>query len=612
MTNFKRWATRALCCVALALSVPFALAQDSVAPRELLGSVESIGVFKNGVAAIVERYDVPEAGEYVISTAPQPLHGAFFVQSDATLDARADFGNVELDLADANDFDWTKDLAGQWFQVVLPGETTPKTVRVPFVSKSADNVEQDYALRSNYAPVRALRSGVFLETEEHEMIWLANPGEITKILLPPDALPKKVVRRRSRLRLKITKTPNDQGAVVKISYLTKGLCWAPQYRVTLKDDNTLELTQSALVVNEWRDFSAEKFTLYSGFPRILFKDALSPIDPSVSLASYFASLNGNLGGNYLGASQRGAIVTQQLALNNAVGFDVGTAPTYAIQDGEENADGVDVYAKQVGAKALAKNERALFTLARKDAEYKRVVCWNIADARDANGNLNPANVNSSSELLPSAYARTTAGEAAFEHTNRFVEPWDVIEFNNPLNYPITTGPATTISANDAFIAQDMFYWTNPGEKTLLPITKSLSVKVRSIENERDLAQAQVNFNPTQVDPNNLTDFNWVTNESNWGRFFVFRGINYRIAVYDAEITLINTRKDEVEMRLSRQFTGQELQKSFEGFEPETTQIGYQNSWEQFVNKRCEMKWVTVLEPGETKVLKFSYLRLIRQ
>ena len=585
-----------------------ASAQETNA-TEIQGVVESVGVFKNGVAAIVERFQLPGVGEYVVSTAPQPLHGTFFLESDAVLEASADVGDVELDLADVSDFDWTRDLQGRWFHAVLPGESEPRKVRVPFVSRKNDGVNSELVLRSSYMPIGGLRGGVFLETESNETIWLANPAEITKITLDAASVPDKVVRKKSRLLVKVKSVPDGKDAVVRVSYLTKGLCWAPQYRVNLKDEKTLELEQNGLLINEWRDFSTPNLTLFSGFPRILFKDALSPIDPTVTLAAYFASLSGRNNGD----SFRREVVTQQAVLNNAIGgFDAPDAPSYNIQEGVENYGGVDVYATPVGNKAFAKNERGFFMIARKDVAYKRVVCWNIADGRDVNGNLNPANVNSATEQFASYYGQTTRGESALAHTNRFVEPWDVLEFRNPFNGPITTGPATTTASNGSFLGQDMFYWTNPGELTLLPITKSLSVKVRSVENERDLTQTLNDFAPAQVDPRNFADFNWTSNEENWGRFFTFRGINYRIAVYDAEITLSNTRKEQVEMRVSRQYTGLALKKSFEGFEPDISQIGYENSWERFVNMRCELKWTTVLEPNETRVIKFTYLRLIHQ
>ena len=231
--------------------------------------------------------------------------------------------------------------------------------------------------------------------------------------------------------------------------------------------------------------------------------------------------------------------------------------------------------------------------------------------------------------------------------SRFSEPWDALQFANPFDFPTTTGPATVVDGA-RFLGQNPIYWTNPGETTLLPITKALSVRVRSVENERseyDAAstnEAEPRSNgPENLDglvaeiaaqraagnvanaapkPGNNGELRWKDvqeiRRDLWGRDVRVLpwGNHFRVAVIDAEIEIANNRDEETTVLLSRQFSGVALPESFEGFDepPKMTVIGDGASGyaANRVNRRQEMRWTTTLKPGEKRTLKFSFQTLI--
>ncbi len=644
-------------------------------PVPVVGKIASLGVFKNGIAVVEERFEVPGPGRYATSTPPSPLHGTFFIESDGVVETTSTVDDVEIPISEASEIDWTQDFSGRKVRVVLPGESEPRELRIVPTGRSVDG-ESTSDGASGYAASRlsgafssalspqvvgVARSnvgGVLFATDDGETIWVNDAAEIKVVSTAPGEGPTTVWRKRPQLIFDVK--ASDEGGkkatstTIRLFYLTRGATWAPQYRVRLLDGETLEIEQNAILANEWRSFEETPVALFSGFPQIATRDALSPMSPSVDLNAFFTSLTSGANGA-AGLYARGggaSMLTQQaLTLNAVAPTGSGTGGALGAASGDEASfgDGVDVFAQAVGRKTLAKNDRTLFSVARKTAPYRRVVCWDIADIWDENGRRRDpsAFLNGGAS---SVYGRTTSGENLVANGSRFSEPWDALQFANPFDFPTTTGPATVVDGA-RFLGQNPIYWTNPGEMTLLPITKALSVRVRSVENERsEYDAASTNEGePRSNGPENLDGLvaeiaaeraaGNVANGANvapkpgnngelrwkdvqeirrdlWGRDVRVLpwGNCFRVAVIDAEIEIANNRDEETTVLLSRQFSGVALPESFEGFDepPKITVIGDAASGyaANRVNRRQEMRWTTTLKPGEKRTLKFSFQTLI--
>ena len=206
--------------------------------------------------------------------------------------------------------------------------------------------------------------------------------------------------------------------------------------------------------------------------------------PGATLQAFLSSLSNPGDG---GGFRRSSVLTQQaITLNNAAmggglyGNDMNGNVSISA-DTESVKDGIDVYSQNVGEKTLSKNDRTMFLVDKKAADYKRVVYWRIGSTRTDEYNNLSRNIG---DGVPGSYGRTTSGSNATQMAI-FSEPWDVLEFKNPFDFPITTG-AASVTSGTQFLGQNTLYWTNPGETTILPITKALSVRVMSSELERDL------------------------------------------------------------------------------------------------------------------------------
>ncbi|MBP5620669.1 MAG: hypothetical protein J6X44_01510 [Thermoguttaceae bacterium] len=607
----KRALFSAVALVAALASIP-CFAQNASEPTPLSGKIESIGVFKNGIAVVRERFDAPGVGRYATEAPRSAIHGSFFVQSYAVVDATSTNLETAVDLSEVESIDWTKDFKGCKLQVVLPNETEPRVVRIVAspTNQNVSNPIDPYSARMIPNP-NASANGVLLECEDGKVVWVANPSSLQSVALL-DGAPENFKRVKPSLVFDVQKTSNQaKGATIWVSYLTRGVTWAPQYRVDLLDDETLKIEQNAILINEWRDFDDATIRLYSGYPQIPLQNTNSPMNPSIGMQDFFASLNGAGGAGMYGSNRRSEGYMTQMAItsNSAMGGMARDVGFDANASESSIGDGVDIFAQEIGSKSLKKGDRILFTVGKAEVPYRKSVSWNIFDARDANGR--PVDFNArgmNSEATNNHYAQTTSGEASLEYSNRFPEPWDVLSFNNPFDFPITTGPAVAY-AGGRFLGQNSLFWTNPKEKTVLPITKALSVRVRSIENERifDLQSEQNNLaNPVSqpgefLYPELKKDY--------WGKVINVRGTLYRVAVIDAEITLTNQRDEETRALVSRQFTGVLDPESLKNFDSDPKVIRLAigpNYWAWPTNLQHELQMEITLKPGETKTLKFSY------
>ena len=134
---------------------------------------------------------------------------------------------------------------------------------------------------------------------------------------------------------------------------------------------------------------------------------------------------------------------------------------------------------------------------------------------------------------------------------------------------MTTAPAMIV-ASGRFNGQRLSYWVNPGEETTMHVTKALSVRTRSVEQE---------VKGTRQD------------------LEVYDHRYYRMTV-EGELRANNHRKEAIKLVVRRRFSGELL--SADG-EPKSTLL---EEGVYSVNKRNQLTWNATLKPGEE--LKLVY------
>ena len=82
---------------------------------KLPSPIESVGLFKNGVAVVRRSAEISGPGTYVLEDVPEPIHGTFWVEGDVPVDVQTTMRDVEVPVRAPGNFQ--EELVGQ--KVVL-------------------------------------------------------------------------------------------------------------------------------------------------------------------------------------------------------------------------------------------------------------------------------------------------------------------------------------------------------------------------------------------------------------------------------------------------------------------------------------------------------------
>jgi hypothetical protein len=352
------------------------------------------------------------------------------------------------------------------------------------------------------------------------------------------------------LLLTVGKTDKEPGPIF-VSYLARGMAWAPSYRVDISDPKMLVLEQSAVVRNELTDLKDTEVQLISGFPSVQFANVTSPLSAHTSWETFFQQLNQR---PYSGNPYTGNTVLAQAVANNPVspgGLDLSATPT---------GEGVDLHYQSIGKRTLDAGESLSLNVAKGKAEYERIVEWLVPDTRNESGQY-----------------VGRRGEEGEEETD---SAWDALRFKNPLSFPMTTGPATVV-ADGRFNGERTTFWVNPGEETMLRVNKALSIRTRSLEQE-DVKKSGEDLRDTVH----------------------IGGRTYRKVTIAGELLVSNHRKEEVKVVLRRRFSGELLHADGD---PKSS---LREEGVYSINKRNELLWTFKLPAGEEKKLAYRYWVLV--
>ncbi len=545
---------------ALVFVLPLSVAEEiPVSPH-----VDSVELFKNGVAVVRASFEVKNPGLYRWDEVPRAVHGSFWVESDGAVGIQSTSRMVEeTATVESPTGIIQRDLAGQPVTVklkstagaqepVLSGKVWAIPERSPRRTWDNTALPQFTGAWSGWMNAGSARvetpatTGNFLVLEMpgggRQFLDLSSVASITAD--GPFAPAKQRVEKPVML-FDVTEIPRDGGRM-RISYLTRGLAWAPAYQLDLAETGTLKIRQNAVVRNELLPLQDTEVRLVSGFPNIQFAHVDSPLWAGGSLASFFQQLAQQPGSG-------GPLTSQQLVTYNSARPD----STPSLPDlAEAGNAGDDLHSESIGKRTLAIGDSLSLEVASASSSFERVVEWVVPDPRDGHGR----------------YTRDSSTQASDED-----QPWDALQFRNPFKFPMTTGPAM-VTEGGRFRGQSLSQWVNPGQTTCLRITKALSIRAEYTEAEEEQQRETV----------------WVG------------GNDYRRTKVKGSLLLHNFRGKEVTLSIRSCFSGEMI----EADEKPATRL--RTDGVTSVNPRREVEWTLKLAPGEEKTLSYRYSVLVDQ
>jgi hypothetical protein len=560
VSDAKEIAMRNPWVATIALALLMCWAHSGAAEEHRVESrVVAVGLFKNGLATIRREVKLPGPGTFLVEDAPDPVHGTWWVESEVAVETLAALREVEMPALLGETPDLQRALAGKKVTIYFRDGQIPPVAGIvqelPF-PKGNEAWSRTYEQPADYygwssarvsAPAPATTSRFLLLKWENGISYV-DLGMIA--YLKSEGTAEKVKQRRPVLLL--TVPPDAKAATVTLTYLTKGISWAPSYRLDISDPKTLVLTQGAAIKNEFGDLEETEVQLITGYPSIQFGHVSSLLSSRTGLAGFFGQLSQRFAAGH--ASMRNAVRQQEVAYNGAgdAGLDLSAQPA---------GEGVDLYYHSIGKRSMKEGEALALEVATARGPYERIVEWRVPDTRDEWGRPYDAN--------NYEYQRQ-------QNPERFEDSaWDAVRFKNPLGFPMTTA-AATIMANGRFNGQGMTMFVNNGEQTTLKINKALSVRTRSVEVEEEKDREI----------------------TNWG------GRNFRKVSVKGTLSVNNHRNEEIKVLVRRQFTGELVNADGDPKKILREEGVYS------VNTRRELIWEVTLKPGEEKTLTYQYTVLV--
>lgn len=529
-------------------------------------ALESVGLFKNGLAVVRATFPVSGPGTYRWDKVPRVIHGSFWIESDGEVAIHSTQRLVDVtDESEAPTGTMQRDLAGKEVTVMLktsnstagasfagkvweiPPQSQSRTWDMDYSSLTTQPYNWYYRQPTSVSPPPPPNTGNFLVLQDASGLRrYIDQSSISSVESKGPFGPATRKAERPVLLFNVKKAP-AQGGVVRVSWLTKGLAWMPAYQVDLSDPAKLRIRQNTVVRNESDELADTEIQLISGFPNVRFGAVDSPLWPATSLATFFQQINQSPGAGNPFLSN--GIATQQMAYSN-FSTPNNTAPVADLPERGNASD--DIHYESIGRHSLKPGDSLSVDVAAENTAYERVVEWVVPDGRDESGR--------------------------YQHNNptpRDDMPWDAVRFTNPFKFPMTTAAAMITEAGK-FRGQSQSEWVNPGQRACLRITRALSVQTESSEIEEEGQREIV----------------WIA------------GNDYQRTRVKGTLKAHNFRGQDVTMTIRREFSGKMLEAD------EKPESKLRSEGVTSVNPRRQLDWTIQLPAGQEKELTYRYEVLV--
>ncbi|MFW6171106.1 MAG: hypothetical protein ACODAD_11495 [Planctomycetota bacterium] len=194
--------------------------------RNVESQITSIGLFKNGLAIVQREVPISATGIHVVRDVPVPVHGTFWIESDAMVDTRFTTRMVDAPISEDYGTNLQTDLAGLNVTVLFRDGKTPavsgKVVRIGSAGGESAWDRTDQQQRTPWGfhgePRQSASTDRFLILDTDEGRVFVDTGMIAGLRTKQRT--DRVRRRLPVLLLNVTDM-NKTPATVLITYLTK-------------------------------------------------------------------------------------------------------------------------------------------------------------------------------------------------------------------------------------------------------------------------------------------------------------------------------------------------------------------------------------------------------
>jgi hypothetical protein len=517
--------------------------------------MQRVALFKNGLGMFTAELALPEQGTSFVFRPPVAAsHGTFWVSADpqvrlgslvarkATLDAKVPAMSVAEFLA-AN--------VGRQVSVQMSGEARDTIEgKVVDVKLALPNQPQDAYLPGSPPPGRA---GQLALLETRRGYVAINPQMAQRVALAEGDAGREYVVQRDTVELHGSLLAPAPGRKLTVSWLAKGITWAPSYLVDITDAKQARFTAKAEVINEAADLRAVDVALVTGFPHLRFADVVSPLAMKRDLASFLRDLVS--GSSPQERQPMSNMMVQQQVGAYAYGGEAGQPAMPAFNANMPGAAAEDLFLYPLPKVDLAKGETGYYPLLDALLPYKHVHLWDIPDYLNDQEQYDQGRQQQPVESVV----------------------WHALRLTNSTAIPWTTAPAETVTGGQV-LGQDIIAYTPVGGEATLKITVAVDVKADQAEFERERQRDALNF----------------------------RGWSYDRVTVDGKLSVHNLKPDGVTVEITKLLSG-----DVQATKPEAAAEKLAGGL-RAVNPLNRLRWTLTLKPGEEQQITYAYQVLVRR
>ena len=361
--------------------------------------------------------------------------------------------------------------------------------------------------------------------------------------------------------LEATLSSPKPGDWLSVSYLAKGITWAPSYLIDISDGKQAQLSAKAEVINEAENLKGTHVDLITGFPNLKYADVFSPIGMKTDLAGFLDALSGT------GARPEAManVMTQAVAYKSmgaggamrggaaGAGLSAEPAPSYGAAVAGQTTE--DLFLYPIEDVTLAQGETGYYPLFTETAPYTEFYEWEIPDY------INQSDYYTQSQPQPDQREIV----------------WHSIRLTNTTRVPWTTAPAEILKSGQ-IAGQDVLNYTPANARVTVKITQASSVKAEQTETEVKREQDAV----------------------------VLYGDHFDRVTIQGELRATNYQDKSISLEIKKTVSGEV--KSTEPPAKDTTLAqGLKRT-----NPVHQLTWTISLKPQESQKITYLYQALIRR
>ena len=469
MRRFLSCLSALVCLLAVVRPAP---AQPPADPVSLDTQIRRVALFKNGFGFFIREGELPAASpSAVLGPFAAPSHGTFWVSAApstglTSVVARQVPGQDQVPARDLAEL--LRANVGR--QVTIwpygdPAATISGTI-LSFAPERplSQRPVYPYEMGSPADTSDLLPSGrgqfVLIQTDQG--VVALDAYRIARVDFRSPDIASAFSRESEQVQLRAEFTNPRPGDRLSVSYLARGITWAPSYLIDLSHPEQARLTAKAVIFNEAEDLASTHVDLITGFPNLRFANVLSPLAMRENLASFLNSLSGG-GGGTLGAG----VWTQVASSGHGGARTAGELPFPDYGAAAAGAVAEDLFLYPVENVTLARGEIGYYPLFTQTVPYHEFYQWEIPDYITSEDRY---------------------GQPSQEDPDTPEVVWHSLRLTNTTELPWTTAPAQLLQSGN-IIGQDVLNYTPPQAQATVRITQAVSVRAEQneveVERERE-------------------------------------------------------------------------------------------------------------------------------